>query len=89
MTDPARRCDRDLLLDQAPEEAVELYLFHNDPTKVDLFSSGLWMPLEKKYYTDQADIDFWTKNDVHPPEYRTAVDRLHAQQLGRRPSTRG
>ena len=56
-----------------PEDAVEFYLYHNDPTKVDLFSSGLWMPLEKKYYTDQADIDLWTKNDVHPPEYRTAV----------------
>lgn len=56
-----------------PEEAVEFYLFHDNPTKVDLFSSGLWMPLEKKYYTNQADIDVWTKNDVHPPEYRTAV----------------
>ncbi|GAB3825942.1 ABC transporter substrate-binding protein [Kribbella italica] len=55
------------------EEAVELYLHHDNPEKVDLFSSGLWMPLEKRYYTDQKDIDVWTKNDAHPPEYRTAA----------------
>ena len=54
------------------QEAVELYLFHDNPTKVDLFSTGLWMPLEKRYYTDQKDIDVWTKNDAHPAEYRTA-----------------
>ena len=58
---------------QHEQEAVELYLYHDNPTKVDLFGSGLWMPLEKRYYTDQKDIDVWTKNDVHPPEYRTAV----------------
>ncbi|TDX03563.1 sugar ABC transporter substrate-binding protein [Kribbella sp. VKM Ac-2566] len=55
------------------EEAVELYLFHDNPTKVDLFSTGLWMPLEKRYYTDPKDIDVWTKNDAHPPEYKTAA----------------
>jgi multiple sugar transport system substrate-binding protein len=55
------------------EEAIELYMFHNDPQYVDLFKNGLWMPMEQKYYTDQAAIDSWTKNDVHPPEYRTAV----------------
>ncbi|MER7243523.1 extracellular solute-binding protein [Kribbella sp. NPDC000426] len=54
------------------QEAVELYLFHDNPTKVDLFSTGLWMPLEKRYYTDPKDIDVWTKNDAHPAEYRTA-----------------
>jgi len=55
------------------QESVELYLYHDNPTKVDLFSSGLWMPLEKRYYTDQTDIDVWTHNSVHPPEYRTAA----------------
>ncbi len=55
------------------QEAVELYLFHDNPTKVDLFSSGLWMPLEKRYYTDQKDLDVWTRNDAHPPEYKTAA----------------
>jgi multiple sugar transport system substrate-binding protein len=55
------------------EEAVELYMFHNDPRYVDLYKEGLWMPLEEKYYTEQDAIDSWTKNDVHPPEFRTAV----------------
>ncbi|MEU6715860.1 extracellular solute-binding protein [Nonomuraea sp. NPDC046802] len=55
------------------QEAVELLAFHNDPRNVDLFAKGLWMPQEKKYYEDQAAIDSWTKNDQHPPEFRTAV----------------
>ncbi|MEQ4209212.1 sugar ABC transporter substrate-binding protein [Actinopolymorpha sp. B9G3] len=56
-----------------PEEAIELYLFHNDPQYVDLFTDGLWMPLEKKYYTEPEAIDSWIDNDVHPPEYKSAV----------------
>ncbi|WP_020574422.1 extracellular solute-binding protein [Actinopolymorpha alba] len=55
------------------DKTVELYMFHNDPRYVDLYKSGLWMPLEKKYYEDQAAIDSWTKNAAHPPEFRTAV----------------
>lgn len=54
--------------------AVEFYAFHTDPeNNVTPFAEGLWMPLERKYYTDQALIDMWTANDAHPPEYRTAV----------------
>jgi multiple sugar transport system substrate-binding protein len=56
-----------------PEEAIELFMFHNDPQYVDLFKDGLWMPLEKKYYTEPEAIDSWVDNDVHPPEYETAV----------------
>ncbi|MGW0807815.1 extracellular solute-binding protein [Nonomuraea sp. NPDC002799] len=55
------------------QEAVELIAFHNDPRYVDLFTKGLWMPQERKYYEDQAAIDSWTKNELHPPEFRTAV----------------
>jgi multiple sugar transport system substrate-binding protein len=55
------------------QEAVELLAFHNDPRYVDLYRQGLWMPQEKKYYEDQAAIDSWTRNDQHPPEFRTAV----------------
>lgn len=55
------------------EQAVELFAFHNDPAYVDLFEQGLWMPLQKKYYTDQASIDSWTKTAIHPAEFRTAV----------------
>ena len=56
-----------------PREALELYLFHTDPRHVDLFASGLWMPLDRKYYTEPDLIDLWVDNDAHPPEYRTAV----------------
>ena len=60
-----------------PEEALELYLFALNPEYSDLFAKGLWMPVEKRYYTEQKAIDSWTKNDAHPPEYRTAaVDYL-------------
>ncbi|MEU4515987.1 extracellular solute-binding protein [Nonomuraea wenchangensis] len=55
------------------EEAVELFAFHIDPRYVDLYRQGLWMPQERTYYEDQAAIDSWTKNDGHPPEFRTAV----------------
>lgn len=55
------------------QQAVDLYMFHNDPEYVDLFKQGLWMPLEREYYTDQKLIDRWVKNDVHPEEFRTAV----------------
>ncbi len=35
-----------------PEEAIELYLYYNDPAHVQLFADGLWAPLQQKYYTD-------------------------------------
>jgi multiple sugar transport system substrate-binding protein len=56
-----------------PEEALEFYLYHNDPRKVDLYSQGLWMPLELKYYTEEKYIKQWTDNDAHPPEFKEAV----------------
>ncbi len=55
------------------KDALELYLFHNDPAHVDLFKDGLWMPTIKGYYTDPKLIDSWIKNKAHPPEYKTAV----------------
>lgn len=56
-----------------PEQAIELYAYSVDGSNSDLFKKGLWMPVETKYYSDDASIDSWTKNDVHPPEYRTAA----------------
>lgn len=55
------------------DEAIELMLFLADPTKNDLFSKGLWMPLEKKYYTDPKAIASWTDNKVHPEHFKTAA----------------
>jgi multiple sugar transport system substrate-binding protein len=56
-----------------PEQAIELYAYSVDGSNSDLFKKGLWMPVETKYYSEDASIDSWTKNDVHPPEYRTAA----------------
>ncbi|MGH2560188.1 MAG: ABC transporter substrate-binding protein [Thermomicrobiales bacterium] len=56
------------------EAAIEFYVSHTNPQlNITPFANGLWMPMERKYYTDQALIDSWTANDAHPPEYRTAV----------------
>lgn len=55
------------------DEALELYTYQSDPTVVSLFASGLWMPVEEKYYTDDELVRAWTDNEAHPPEYRTAV----------------
>ena len=40
-----------------PDEAFEFYKYIADPTKVALFSEGLWAPLELEYYTVPAKID--------------------------------
>jgi len=55
------------------EAAVKFYKFHNDPQAVDLFGRGLWMPLQKSYYTDPAQIAAWTNNAAHPPESKDAL----------------
>ncbi|CAM3629643.1 extracellular solute-binding protein [Occultella aeris] len=55
------------------DEALELYTYQSDPSVVSLFSSGLWMPVEEKYYTDDELVKVWIDNDAHPEEYRTAV----------------
>ncbi|ACQ82035.1 extracellular solute-binding protein family 1 [Beutenbergia cavernae DSM 12333] len=57
-----------------PEEAVELYLYYNDPENVDLFQNGLWAPLQEKYYTDEAEIAKWVGDDF-PEHFReVAID---------------
>lgn len=64
------------VFDKTPDhdKAVDFYMFHNDPKNVtELYTSGLWLPLEKKYYTNEADIASWVDNPGHPKEFRTAV----------------
>ncbi|WP_241674847.1 ABC transporter substrate-binding protein [Paenibacillus luteus] len=55
-----------------PAEALEFYLYHNDPNQVDLYRTGLWMPTEEKYYTEEAAIKQWTDNPAHPPDFQQA-----------------
>ncbi|MFC5449088.1 ABC transporter substrate-binding protein [Paenibacillus aestuarii] len=56
-----------------PKEALEFYSYYNDPAQVKLYSDGLWMPIQTKYFTDKDSIDLWTKNDSHPPEFNDAA----------------
>jgi multiple sugar transport system substrate-binding protein len=53
-----------------PDAAFEFYKFHNNPEYVDLFRKGLWMPLQKEYYTDEAKMNAWLNGQegVYPPE---------------------
>ncbi|HLF29125.1 MAG TPA: sugar ABC transporter substrate-binding protein [Anaerolineae bacterium] len=55
------------------DAAIEFYKFHNDPKAVDLFARGLWMPMQKTYYTDPAAIKAWIDNPAHPPESEDAI----------------
>jgi multiple sugar transport system substrate-binding protein len=74
-----------------PAEALAFWLYHNDPQKnLDLFQRGLMMPLEEKYYTDQASIDYWTANEFHPTGYREAgVDYLRNNSVSSPVTLRG
>lgn len=54
------------------EAGLQLLLQLADPAKVPLYANGLWMPLEKKYYTDEKLISSWAVNAAHPKSYRTA-----------------
>ncbi|GGD96006.1 ABC transporter substrate-binding protein [Paenibacillus nasutitermitis] len=56
-----------------PEAALEFYKFYNDPSQVNLYADGLWMPIEDKYYTDEEAVESWTNNPAHPPEFKTAA----------------
>jgi multiple sugar transport system substrate-binding protein len=52
--------------------AIRLYKFHNNPAAVDLFSRGLWLPLQKAYYTEPEKMKSWLDNPAHPLETRLA-----------------
>ena len=54
------------------DAAIRFYKFHNNPETVDLFARGLWMPLQKSYYTEPNKMKFWLDNPAHPPESRPA-----------------
>jgi multiple sugar transport system substrate-binding protein len=52
--------------------AIRFYKFHNNPQAVDLFARGLWMPLQKMYYTEPDKMNLWLDNPAHPVEMRAA-----------------
>jgi len=54
------------------DAAIRFYKFHNNPEAVDLFARGLWMPLQRVYYTEPEKMKLWLDNPVHPVETRAA-----------------
>ena len=64
-----------------PDEAFTFYKFHNDPSKVDLYAKGLWMPLQLEYYTNASEDCRVAR--CHPRGLSTGIargaDRLHAE----------
>ena len=57
---------------QNQDAAIRFYKFHNNPEAVDLFARGLWMPLQKSYYTEPDKMKFWLDNPAHPAESHPA-----------------
>lgn len=58
---------------QHRDAAIRFYKFHNDPQAVDLYARGLWMPLQRAYYTEPDKIAAWLDNPAHPPGSQTAL----------------
>lgn len=58
---------------QHVERSIELMLYLFNPDNVPLYADGLWMPMQKKYYTDPALIEKWAGTKVHPEGYLEAV----------------
>jgi multiple sugar transport system substrate-binding protein len=55
-------------------ESLKLLEFLMDPAQsLPLLQSGLWLPNEKRWYTDAKLLDQWIGNPRHPPEYKQAV----------------
>ena len=50
------------------DAAIRFYKFHNNPEAVNLFARGLWMPLQKSYYTVPDKMKLWLDNVSHPAE---------------------
>jgi multiple sugar transport system substrate-binding protein len=55
------------------EAAIRFYKFHNDPQAVDLYARGLWMPLDRRYYTEPEGIAAWINNPAHPSGSQAAL----------------
>lgn len=59
-----------------PEEAWMLFKWMSNPEgAIELYSSGLWMPTMKKWYTDPALVAKWVDVNpaAHPPGFKDAM----------------
>lgn len=50
------------------EAIVEFYEYHNNPEYVSMFRDGLWMPLQKDYYTSEEGRGKWLNDKFHDME---------------------
>ncbi|GMA61060.1 sugar ABC transporter substrate-binding protein [Alicyclobacillus fastidiosus] len=56
-----------------PDLAIKFLEFETNPLS-QLVTQGLWMPLQKQYYTDPSLVKKWAYNSAHPePQYQDAV----------------
>ena len=72
-----------------PKETFELWKWLMNPkNSIDLYSSGLWMPLMKSYYTDEELLDTWAKVEpAHPSGYiGSHVDVVNNGYVAENPS---
>lgn len=55
-----------------PKESWELMKWLSDPEQsLELYSSGLWMPIKSDWYTDEGKIEQWAdESKAHPAGYR-------------------
>lgn len=73
---------------QHPEEAYLLWKWLCNPeNSIDLYKSGVWMPLMKNWYTDEALIEKWAKNNpAHPEGFVDAILKPVLNNLVQHPS---
>lgn len=72
-----------------PEEAFALWKWLMNPVNsIELYSSGLWMPLLKSYYTDEELLNTWaTVEPAHPSGYiGSHVDIVNGGYVAQNPS---
>jgi len=56
------------------DASLKLLSFLMDPaSSLPLLQSGIWLPNEKQWYTDNDLLQKWIGNPRHPPEYKSAV----------------
>lgn len=54
-------------------EALELLIYLSEAENVDLYSAGLWMPGQQKYYTDPNLIEKWRQKKLPREQFDGAV----------------
>ncbi len=72
-----------------PEEAYLFWKWITDPANsLETHKAGLWMPMMKKYYTDNNLVNLWARgNKAHPEGYVDAIMKPVLTNLKTHPSS--